>query len=180
MNRIRTAAATVAMLVGAATLATAQAPAPQHGQHGHDGKAKQGAHGMMGDLNLTDAQKEQIKAIHAKYRPQFQQLRASARPNMEAARTARQAGDTAAARAAMVRARTENTAAATALQQQQQAEIRAVLTAEQRVKFDARHAQMRERMAQRDSTQRKAGAREGKRGRRPMRGARPGQERRRN
>jgi Spy/CpxP family protein refolding chaperone len=137
MNRIRTAAATVAMLVGAATVATAQAPAPQHGQHRQDGKANQGARGMMGDLNLTDAQKEQLKAIHANYR-------------------------------------TQNTAAATALQQQQQAEIRAILTAEQRVKFDARHAQMRERMAQRDSTQRKAGAREGKRGRRPMRGARPG------
>ena len=170
MNRIRTAAATVAMLVGAATVATAQAPAPQHGQHG---KAKQGARGMMGDLNLTDAQKQQIKAIHEKYRVQFRQLQESTRPDVEAARAARQAGDTAAARAAMARARGQGTAVA-ALRQQEQAEVRAVLTAEQRVKFDARHAQMRERMAQRDSTQRKAGAREGKRDRRPMRGARPG------
>lgn len=137
MNRIRTAAATVAMLVGAATVALAQAPTPQHGQHG---KADRGARGMMSDLNLTDAQKEQIKAIHAKYR-------------------------------------TQNTAAATARREQQQAEIRAVLTAEQQLKFDARHAQMRERMSQRDSTKRKAGAREGRQGRRPMRGARPSRTR---
>lgn len=132
MNRIRTAAAAVAMLVGAATVASAQTPAPQQGQAG---MAHRGQHGMMGNLDLTDAQNEQIKAIHAKYRVQFQQL-----------------------------------------QERSQAEVRAVLTAEQRTKFDARQAQMRERMAQRDSSQRKAGQR-GMQGRRPMRGARPGRPR---
>ena len=77
----------------------------------------------------------QIKAIHARYRVQFQQL-----------------------------------------QERSQAEVRAVLTAEQRTKFDARQAQMRERMAERDSSQRKAGQ-QGMQGRRPMRGARPGRPR---
>ncbi|MGI8618052.1 MAG: Spy/CpxP family protein refolding chaperone [Gemmatimonadaceae bacterium] len=169
MNRIHTAVAAVAMLIGAATVASAQTPAPQQGQQG--GKAQRGAHGMMADLNLTNAQKEQIKAIHAKYRVQFQQLRERSRPDVEAARAARQAGDTAAARAAMARARSQGTAVA-ALRQQEQAEIRAVLTAEQQTKFDARQAQMRERMAQRDSTH-KARPR-GAHGRRPARGARPG------
>ena len=168
MNRIRTAAAAVAMLVGAATVARAQAPAPERGQQGQRGaKGHPGQHGMA-DLNLTDTQKEQIKAIHAKYRVRFEQLREQSRPDVEAARAARQAGDTAAARAAMTRARANGTQVA-ALRQQEQAEVRAVLTAEQRSRLDARQAQMRERMAQRDSTRRARGAE----GRRPMRGNRP-------
>ena len=172
MNRIRTAAAAVAMLVGAATVASAQAPTPQEGRQGQRGaKGHQGEHGMMADLNLSDTQKEQIKAIHAKYRVQFEQLRTQSRPDMQAARTARQAGDTAAARAAMARARSFGTQVA-ALRQQEHAEVRAVLNAEQRTRLDARQAQMRERMAQRDSTRRVRGAR-GAEGRRPMRGDRP-------
>jgi Spy/CpxP family protein refolding chaperone len=172
MNRIRTAAAAVAMLVGAATVASAQAPTPQEGRQGQRGaKGHQGQHRMMADLNLTDTQKEQIKAIHAKYRVQFEQLRAQSRPDVEAARTARQAGDTAAARAAMARSRAHGTQVA-ALRQQQHAEVRAVLNAEQRSRLDARQAQMRERMAQRDSTRRARGAA----GRRPMRGNRPARQ----
>ncbi len=132
MNRIRTAAAAVALLVGAATVASAQTPAPRGQAEGRPGKAQRGAHGMMGNLDLTDAQKQQIKTIHEKYRAQFEQL-----------------------------------------QEQQHAEIRAVLTVEQRTKLDARQAQMRERKAQRDSTQGKGRAR-GMEGRRRHRGARPG------
>ena len=167
MNRIRTAAAAVAMLVGAATVAGAQAPTPRQGEAA---KGRPGAHGMMmGDLDLTNAQKEQIQAIHARYRVRFEQLREQSRPDVEAARAARQAGDTAAARAAMICARAFGTQVA-ALRQQEQAEVRAVFTAEQRSRLDARQAQMRERMAQRDSTRRARGAE----GRRPMRGNRPG------
>lgn len=175
MIRIRMAAAAVAMLVGAASVAGAQNPAPQ----GQARKAPRGEHGMMGDLNLTPAQSQQIKDIHAKYRVQFQQLRERSRPDMEAARAARQSGDTAAARAALARVRTNQGTAVAALRQQEQAEVRAVLTAEQRTKFDARQAQMRERMAQRDSTHGKRGAR-GPEGRRPNRGGRPGRNRGRN
>jgi len=169
MNRIRTAAAAVALLVGAATVASAQAPTPQEGRQGQRGaKGHQGQHGMMADLNLTDTQKEQIKAIHAKYRVQFEQLREQSRPDVEAARAARQAGDTAAARAAMARARSFGTQVA-ALRQQEHAEVRAVLNAEQRARLDARQAEMRERRARHDSTRRARGAE----GRRPMRGNRP-------
>jgi Spy/CpxP family protein refolding chaperone len=169
MNRIRIAAAAAAMLIGAATVAEAQDPAPRQGERG--AMAQRGAHGMMMDsLNLTNAQKEQIQAIHAKYRLRFEALRDSTRPNAQAARAARQAGDTAAARAAMERVRAQGTAVA-ALRQQEQAEVRAVLTADQRARLDAKHAQMRERMAQRDSAG-KAHPR-GMRGRRPMGGARP-------
>lgn len=167
MNRIRTAAAAVAMLVGAATIAGAQAPAAK----GDARKAQRGAHGMVGNLDLTDAQKAQINTIRTKYRAQFEQLKERSRPDVEAARAARQAGDTAAARAAMARARGQGTAVA-ALRQQEQAEIRAVLTEDQRAKLDARQAQMRERSAQRDSLRGKAGHR-GKPGRSKNRNARP-------
>jgi Spy/CpxP family protein refolding chaperone len=167
MNRIRTAAAAVAMLVGAATVAGAQTPAPQ----GQAGKAHRGAHGTMGGLEFTDAQKAQMKAIHAKYRTQLQQLRERSRPDMEAARTARQAGDTAAARAAMARVRAARGPAVAALRQQQHAEIRAILTADQQARFDAHRAQMQQRKARGDST----GKRVRPRGmhKRPMRGERP-------
>lgn len=168
MNRIRIAAAAAAMLIGAATVVEAQNPAPQKGERGD--REHRGAQGMMDSLNLTNAQKEQIQAIRAKYRLRFEALRDSTRPNAQAARAARQAGDTAAARAAMERVRAQGTAVA-ALRQQEQAEVRAVLTADQRARFDAKHAQMRERMAQRDSAG-KAHPR-GMRGRRPMGGARP-------
>lgn len=168
MNRIRIAAAAAAMLIGAATVVEAQNPAPQRGERG--ARAHRGAQGMMDSLNLTNAQKEQIQAIHAKYRLRFEALRDSTRPNAQAARAARQAGDTAAARAAMERVRAQGTAVA-ALRQQEQAEVRGVLTADQRARLDAKHAQMRERMAQRDSAG-KAHPR-GMRGRRPMGGARP-------
>ena len=167
MNRIRTAAAAVAMLVGAATIAGAQAPAAK----GDARKAQRGAHGMVGNLDLTDAQKAQIRTIRTKYRAQFEQLRERSRPDVEAARAARQAGDTAAARAAMARARGQGTAVA-ALRQQEHAEIRAVLTADQRARLDARQAQMQERRAQRDSARGKAGHR-GKEGKHRNRNARP-------
>ena len=168
MNRIRIAAAAAAMLIGAATVAEAQDTAPRQGRPG--AMAQRGAHRMMDSLSLTNAQKEQIQAIHARYRLRLDALRDSTRPNAQAARAARQAGDTAAARAAMERMRGHGTAIA-ALRQQEQAEVRAVLSADQRAKLDAKHAQMRERMAQRDSAG-KAHPR-GMRGRRPMSGARP-------
>src|SRR6478672_10508592 len=61
--------------------------------------------GLGRDLNLTDAQKAQIKAIRQKYQPQNEALRTQAKPFMEAARTARQKGDTAAFRSNMAKAR---------------------------------------------------------------------------
>ncbi len=86
---------------------------------------------MMAQLNLTDAQKAQIKAIHAKYEPQMKAERDRLRPQMEAARAARAEGDTANRadrRAAMEPMRK--------IRDQEQAEVRAILTPEQQAKFD--------------------------------------------
>ncbi|MGI8547073.1 MAG: Spy/CpxP family protein refolding chaperone [Gemmatimonadaceae bacterium] len=86
---------------------------------------------MMAELKLTDAQKAQVKAVHAKYEPQVKAERDRLRPQMEAARAAHVKGDTANRadwRAAMEPMRK--------IHMQEQAEVRAVLTPEQQTKFD--------------------------------------------
>ena len=96
--------------------------------------------GVMHGVNPTDAQKAQIKAIHQKYQTQFKSFRDSMKPSIDSVRAARQRGDTTAARAAFAKtagARQQ----AQALRQQEIAEIRAVLTAEQQKTFDANIAQ---------------------------------------
>jgi Spy/CpxP family protein refolding chaperone len=89
---------------------------------------------------LTDAQKAQIKAIRQKYQPQNEALRAQTKPFMEAARAARQKGDTVAFRSNMEKARQVTQGAS--FRTQENAEIRAVLTPDQQAKFDARQKEM--------------------------------------
>jgi Spy/CpxP family protein refolding chaperone len=81
-----------------------------------------------------------MKAIRQKYQPQNQALRAQAKPFMDAAKAARQKGDTVAFRSNMEKAHQvmQNASYRT----QEQAEIRAILTPEQQAKFDA-HAKDR-------------------------------------
>ena len=81
-----------------------------------------------------------MKAIRQKYQPQSEALRAQTKPYMDAAKAARQKGDTAAVRSNMAQARQvmQNASYRT----QEQAEIRAILTPEQQAKFDA-HAKER-------------------------------------
>src|SRR5215207_10872279 len=100
MLKFRTAALSAAAVIGLATFAAAQAPAPKdtahrgmrgqrHGQaegmrrggmRGQRGELGRGNRGeFVKDLNLTDAQKSRIKAIHEKYQPQMKKLREDAR-----------------------------------------------------------------------------------------------------
>jgi Spy/CpxP family protein refolding chaperone len=170
MLTIRTAAMSAVAVIGLAVFAGAQVPAQKQDTTGrgmrHDGgkhgdmrgmhrKGMRGGRGQMGrdhgrlmaDLNLTDAQKTRIKAIHEKYQPQFKTLREQGRTQFESLREARQKGDTsAAARQRMQQQREQFRTRADALRTQQQNEIRAVLTAEQRAKWDAAAKQREERM----------------------------------
>lgn len=115
------------------TTVTAQ-PAPVAGapMMKHQGP---GHNKMMAELNLTDAQKAQIKAIHAKYAPQIKAEREKMRPQMEAARAARAKGDTSAVRADRANARTAM-GPMQQVHQQEMAEVRAILTPAQQQKFD--------------------------------------------
>ncbi len=72
----------LAVYAATTTPASTEAPGPDgHHWHGHH-------HGFMGmvlhKLNLTDAQKAQVKSIMTGERSQFQELRASSQTNREA------------------------------------------------------------------------------------------------
>ena len=105
MSTIRTLALGSLMVLGVAGVSAAQSPMTPKARtdSGHhrrgarpDGQFRKGpgggreGRGFGRDLNLTDAQKTQIKAIRQKFQPQNQALRDRAKPFMEAARTARQ------------------------------------------------------------------------------------------
>lgn len=100
--------------------------------------------GAMRGVKPTDAQRTQIRAIHEKYKPQFESLRATMKPAIDEAKAARQRGDTAAARAAFAKTATSRQQAQ-ALRGQEQGEIRAILTPAQQQAFDANIAREKSR-----------------------------------
>jgi Spy/CpxP family protein refolding chaperone len=160
MSTVRTLALGALMVCGVAGVSAAQSSVTPktRADSGYDrrgdrsdGQFRKGRGGREGfrfgrDLNLTEAQKTQIKAIRQKYQPQNQALRNRAKPFMDAARAARQKGDTAAFRSNMEQAR-QVMQSGQSIHTQQQAEIRAVLTAEQQAKFDAQQKAASERRA---------------------------------
>ena len=161
MSTVRTLALGALLVVGVAGVSAAQAsaipkPRADSGEHRRgprpDGQFRKGpgggreGRGFGRDLNLTDAQKAQVKAIHQKYQPQNQALRDRAKPFMEAARAARQKGDSAAFRSNMEQARQVMQSGQSA-RTQEQAEVRAILTPDQQAKFDAHQKAAAERRA---------------------------------
>lgn len=152
MSTVRTLALGALMVFGVAGVSAAQSSvtpkSPSDSGYHRRGPRADGAfrkgpgggregHGFGRDLNLTDAQKTQIKAIRQKYQPQNQALRDRAKPFMEAARAARQKGDSAGFRSNMEKAK-QVMESGQSFRSQEQAEIRAILTPEQQAKFDAR------------------------------------------
>jgi Spy/CpxP family protein refolding chaperone len=125
MKAIRIATLAIALCVGATSVAAAQGQNEPQGQGERRGGAMGGM--LLKDINLTDAQKAQVKTIREKYAPQQLELRKSAQavggPLDEATR------------AKMID-----------LQTKQAAEIRAVLTADQQATFDKNLADQRARM----------------------------------
>ena len=135
------------MLVGVAGISVAQSTAAPQAKPraGGEFRGRRGpGRDFMSDLNLTDAQKAQIKAIRQKYQPQNEALRTQAKPFIDAARAARQKGDTAAARSNFEKAR-QVMQGGQSIRTQETAEIRNVLTPAQQVKFDARQKEMADR-----------------------------------
>jgi len=140
MSSVRTLALGALMIVGVAGVSAAQSTTtpPTRGQRSGQMQGRRGGGGEFGrDLNLADAQKAQIKAIRQKYQPQNEALRAQAKPFLEAARAARQKGDTAAFRSNIEKAH-QVMQGGQSFRAQETAEIRAILTPEQQAKFDAR------------------------------------------
>jgi Spy/CpxP family protein refolding chaperone len=129
MKAIRIATLAAVLCVGITSVAAAQGAEPPQGQ----GEMRRGG-GMGGmllkDINLTDAQKAQMKTIREKYVPQQLELRkasqATGGPPDEATR-----------------------AKMMDLQNKQSAEIRAILTADQQATFDKNLAEIKARMESR-------------------------------
>lgn len=100
-----------------------------------EGRGRMGSWGsqrrLMGGIQLTDAQKTSIKAIHKNYEPRMNAIRDTLRTNRKA--------DAPAATMDPIRAR------AVALAAQERSEIRAVLTPEQQVRFDQNVAKFEDR-----------------------------------
>ena len=161
MSTVRTLALGALMVLGVAGVSAAQSPTTpkSRADSGYsrrsarpDGQLRRGpaggreGRGFGRDLNLTDAQKTQMKAIRQKYQPQNQALRDRAKPFMEAARTARQKGDSVAFRSNMEKAR-QVMQSGQSVHTQENAEIRAILTPDQQAKFDAQQKASAERRA---------------------------------
>ncbi len=150
MRKTHVIALVVASLVSTASFAGAQAATRAGagaGRHAMGpGMGGRGARGMMRGITLTDAEKARLKEIHAKYATEGKSLRESLRPSMDAARTARQKGDTAAARAAFDRSKGDREKMR-ALAERERGEIRGALSAEQQKQFDANAQQFARRRA---------------------------------
>jgi len=138
-------------LFGAATMVLAGAlaagaalaqPAP-----GGSGKFARGIRAAMATLDLTDAQKEKVKAIFASHKDEAMAFHAQTKANREALKAVASAPspDAAAVGAAFLKVRADGDAAK-AKMKAVRAEIDAVLTPEQRAKLDgwiAAHKQQR-------------------------------------
>ena len=152
MSRISSVALTATLLIGVAGVAGAQTTGthPRAKTHtrieGRSGSGREYGASLAKDLNLTEAQKAQVKTIHEKYRPQLEAVRSQFKPEVDNARALRAKGDTAGARAAFRKSGEEVRERLLTIRQQEQAEIRDILTPEQRAKFDAAQEQRKKRM----------------------------------
>ncbi len=128
MKVIRIATLAVALCAGMTSVAAAQGQ-PDHSKHGQGEMRRGGGMGgwLLKDITLTDAQKEQNKVIREKFAPRQLELRKVVQATGVA--------PDAATRAKM-----------TELQNQQAAEVRAILTADQQVIFDRNLTEMKARM----------------------------------
>ena len=150
MSSLHSVALGAALLLGVAGIAGAQGQTQgkAQGRPGY-GARRGGDFGgrMAKDLNLTDAQKSQIKSIHQKYRSQFESIRAQVKAQAGSTpRVAPDKGQSDRRGGGFRNISPELRQRMLAVRTQEQAEIRNVLTAEQRVKFDAAQAQRKQWM----------------------------------
>ena len=150
MGKTRVIALAFASLVSVGSFAGAQAPAKQgaqQGRHAMQRGMRAGARadrGLFRGIKLSDAEKAKLKDIHGKYATQTKSLREQMKPAMQEARTARQKGDTVAARAALAKNKGSFDKLAQ-LRKSEQAEVRSALTPENQKLYDANVQQLAKR-----------------------------------
>lgn len=144
--------------IGAATVASAQqgtAVQPPRAQNQHprraNGARRPDAHLLKG-LALSDAEKANLKNVHAKYAPQMQAMRRQAKPQLQALRDARQRGDTAALRSLRQQSQAQNAQQRNQAKQVFDAErndLRSGLSPANQAKFDANVARFQKHAGKR-------------------------------
>lgn len=157
MKQIRSMLAGGLLVFGAAAVASAQATqtAP-NGQHAHGQRGQAGARGERGPgargaralfrgIQLSDAEKANIKNVNAKYAPQMKALREQFKPAQQG-KIAK--GDTAARRAQWEQNKPLRDQMQK-LMQSERADLRAALSPENQAKFDTNVQQAEARFAQR-------------------------------
>ena len=151
MLNIRSALAALLVVGGATTVRAQQSTAPAPQAHARRGM-RPGGPGMRADrallrgVNLSDAEKANLKAVHAKYAAQTKAIRSQYKPQHEQMRAARQRGDTAAVRSLIQQSSGERDQMRT-LMQSERADLRAALSPENQAKFDANAAALKKRLA---------------------------------
>jgi Spy/CpxP family protein refolding chaperone len=153
MRKSRVIGFAIAAILTVGTVAQAQSQSgttqPRHDRHamGRGMRGGLGRGGLLRGITLSDAEKTQLNAIHAKYSAEAKSLRESLRPAMQDMRAARQKHDSAAVKATWDRTAGDRQKLQ-ALMERQRAEIRTALSAEHRTQFDANAKAMEQRRAE--------------------------------
>lgn len=156
MTHIRSALVAALVTLGGAAIAGAQAPAqaPAQGTHQHArGQRKFGRQlgkQLFKGIQLSDAEKANVKAVREKYAPQMKALRAQFKPQMQQARQARQRGDTAALKSMWSQTSAQRDQMKKLLESERN-DIRNALAPEHRAQFDANVTRTEQRVAKRAS-----------------------------
>jgi F0F1-type ATP synthase membrane subunit b/b' len=158
MINIRFALTAALLSVGSAAIVSAQQPAAPQSVQRHHAQRPDSARRMFGarrlraqlfkGITLSDAEKANVKAIQAKYASQMKAVREQAKPELQAARDARQRGDTAALKNMWQKTATQREQAKQMLQSERN-DLRAALTPANQTKFDANVAAFEKHVAQR-------------------------------
>ena len=158
MFNIRVALAATALTLGSAVVVSAQQQtAPRgvhqdHAQRSDSAHRRFGARGLRGQLfkgiTLSNAEKANLKAVQTKYAAQMKAQRERSKPDMQAMRDARQRGDTVALKALWQKGAAQREQNKQVMQAERN-EMRAALTPENQVKFDANVAAFDKKLAER-------------------------------
>lgn len=151
MKNISSAIVAGLLVLGSAAVASAQnTQTPQaqraHREHAggkHMGPGRRAGGALLRGIQLSDAEKANLKNVHAKYASQLKALREQYKPQGKIAK-----GDTAAMRQrreAMAPQREQMKK----IMEAERADLRSALTAENQAKFDANVKTMQERFAKR-------------------------------
>lgn len=150
MQSIRSLMMVGSLLLSAVAIVPAQQPTPAPGVHsrrfGRPGRRKQEFdRALLRGITLSDAEKANLRAVHAKYASQEQALRTQMRSESQDLRSARQRGDT----ATLHSLRTNVNAQRQSLMQSERNDVRNALTPANQAKFDANMQTMQSRRGRR-------------------------------